>query len=178
MRKFILYLLLVLVLVASGCGRQSEPLAVNVLRAAVAASESSHGVVVSVEVALQNRGMEPVHLSYDSVRVITAEGERSSMRTLRHALKQLGKNALTPAQHELLESLKRLGIGEQGLRDLAEDVVEIAPGTKLIRTFPFSLEKQPEGMVLELAYHDVASDEIFQVRQEVGLEANLASFAR
>ncbi|MGN2393294.1 hypothetical protein, partial [Pelomicrobium sp. G1] len=94
------------------------------------------------------------------------------------ALKQLGKNALTPAQHELLESLKRLGIGEQGLRDLAEDVVEIAPGTKLIRTFPFSLEKQPEGMVLELAYHDVASDKIFQVRQEVGLEANLASFAR
>lgn len=81
-------------------------------------------------------------------------------------------------QQELLESLKRLGIDERGLRDLAEDVVEIVPGTKLMRTFPFSLEKQPEGMVLELAYHDVASDEIFRVRQKVGLEADLASFAR
>jgi hypothetical protein len=178
MRRFILYLPIVLAFVASSCGRQSEPLAVKVLRAAVVTNESSRGVVMGVEVELQNRGKKPVHLSYDSVRVITAEGERSSMRSLRHALKRLGKHAVTPDQQELLESLKRLGIDERGLRDLAEDVIEIAPGIKLMRTFPFSLEKQPEGMVLELAYHDVASDEIFQVRQEVCLEADPAPFAR
>jgi hypothetical protein len=157
--------LIFLALTASGCGGKSEPLAMNVFRTTAAMSDNGKAVVV-IEVELENRGQEPVHLSYDSVQVVTAEGERSSMRALRHALKA---GSVAPDQEELLEALQKLSIDQRQLRDLVQDAIEIAPGTKVIRTFPFSLEKSPQRMTLELTYHDVATDEVLHVRREVRL---------
>lgn len=171
MRRSFLSVLMVLALAASGCKGQSEPIAVNVLRATTVADSHNRRVLVGIQVELENRGEKPVHLSHDSVQVVAASGERSSLRALRHALKRPDKNAFSSRQ-ALIKDLQRLGIDEQGLRDLAEGVIEIAPGTRLVRTFPFHFDKHPEEVLLELAHHDVASDKIFQVRQEVALKTN------
>lgn len=178
MRQSLLSILMVLALAASGCGRQSEPIAVNVLRATTVADSHNRRVLVGIQVELENHGEKPVHLSHDSVQGITAGGERSSLRALRHALKQPDKDAFSSHRQALIKDLQRLGIDEQGLRDLAEDVIEVAPGTRLVRTFPFHFDKHPEEVLLELAYHDVATDKIFQVRQEVVLNTSPPSLPR
>lgn len=171
MGSFLAASLFLMALMVSGCSSGEGPLEIKVYRTYIAAQvQDATPAVMSVEVELENRGKEAIHLDYGSVQLITLEGERQSLRVFLQALKQRKKGASSSDQEALFRVLEKVGVDQQQLQALAEDVVEIPPGHRIKRIFPFSLHTKTTQGTLELRYHDMASDRVFHLRKKIYLQ--------
>lgn len=151
-----------------GCGQPSEPLIIKIGSVqSVRLGGWGNGTVVSISVDLENQGKEAIHVAYDSVQLLTAEGDRGSLRAFRGEIKRReGRAASAGDRESALKPLLDAGFDRAVLEDLKQDVIEIGPGGRTKKVFAFNLARPTAAGTIELSYHDMDTDKMFRVSHE------------
>lgn len=158
----------------AGCGDPGPLTITGVEAKALRADEWGSGSTVSVVLEFRNRGAEAVHLGYDSVLAAAPDGEQTSLRAFRKLLNDASRLAQSPQEFERrLAPLARIGVDKRVLEDIRRDELEIAPGQRLEKTFPFRFARAPTSVSVELRYHDNATDRFFRTATDVKVNAPL-----
>lgn len=162
------FLLPALVFALWGCG-SSDPLVMQVAKTAVLKpAKAGEAPLVSLVVELENRGKMAVHVEYDKIQVLTDADERQALRAFRQEIRRMEQEAPTPAAWEaMIKPLAPLGVDRLVVEDLKQHVIEIIPGERVQKVFPFRLSRVPARLTLDVEYHDVATDKMLHVRREV-----------
>lgn len=152
----------------ASCGNPEPLSAKSVGAKALQPGEWDSGTVVAVMVELENRGPEPVHLSYESAIAAAADGAKTSVRAFRKRHQEVSRSARSPQDLEQgLAALARIGIDKRVLDELQANQVEILPGRRVGKILPFLFAEAPTRMAIELRYHDDATDRIFRSTLDV-----------
>lgn len=130
--------------------------------------EWGQGSVIAVAVDLENKGDDAIHVFYNALHVVGADGQRASLRAFREQVRKLEAELPAPAERvAALKPLERVGVDTAVLEDIKRDSVEIPAGGKVKKVFAFVLSQAPGRLTLDVMYHDAATDKMFRASAPV-----------